>query len=72
MIYVTVAIALIIGAEWGKLRQQTKDKWAFLWIIAIGWILAILLIVKTGLPGPTQFIESVYKPLGELLKPPPS
>ncbi|MEK3725008.1 hypothetical protein [Paenibacillus sp. FSL H8-0034] len=67
-----MAIALIVGAEWGKLRQQTKDKWAFLWIIAIGWILAIVLIVKTGLPGPTQFIESVYKPLGELLKPPPS
>ncbi|SFL14896.1 hypothetical protein SAMN03159341_103484 [Paenibacillus sp. 1_12] len=43
-----------------------------MWILAIGWILAILLIVKPNLPGPTQLIESVYKPLGDLLKPPPS
>jgi hypothetical protein len=67
---VTIVIAIIIGMEWGMLKHQKRERRAFLWILAVGWLLAITLIIQPDLPGPTQFVDALYRPLGNMLKPP--
>jgi len=34
----------------------------------MGWLLAILLLFFPDMPGPTQMIEKLFKPLGKMLE----
>ncbi|WP_019119414.1 hypothetical protein [Brevibacillus massiliensis] len=64
------AVALILFLfEWPKLRHGMKrEKRAFAVLTVIGWALAILLVMYPNLPGPSQVIDKLYKPLGKLLE----
>ncbi|MEH7544974.1 MULTISPECIES: hypothetical protein [Bacillaceae] len=65
----TVLIIMIILFQWSRLKQkQVKEKAALLTLSILGWILAILMLFFPDMPGPTQFIDWMYRPLGELLK----
>jgi hypothetical protein len=65
---ISVVIGMILY-EWPKLnKNQKKEKAAFLTLTAIGCFLAILIIFFPSLPGPTQLVEAMFKPLGKLLE----
>lgn len=66
---VAVIVLLMFLYEWPKINSnQKKEKVAFVALIAIGTLLAILLIFFPGMPSPTQWVEMIYKPLGQLLE----
>ncbi|WP_379967528.1 hypothetical protein [Ectobacillus sp. sgz5001026] len=66
---IIVLIILITWYEWPKMdRKQKKEKAAFITLMAMGGILAILLLFFPDMPGPTQMIETLFKPFGQLLE----
>ncbi|MEY2196586.1 hypothetical protein AB7942_28300 [Neobacillus sp. BF23-41] len=66
---ITVGVVLITLYEWPKINQnQKKEKAAFVTLTAMGWLLSILLLYFPDMPGPTQMIEKLFKPLGKLLE----
>ncbi|WP_026564884.1 hypothetical protein [Bacillus sp. UNC41MFS5] len=66
---ITVVVVLITLYEWPKINQnQKKEKAAFVTLTAMGWMLSILLLYFPDMPGPTQMIEKLFKPLGKLLE----
>ncbi|TBL80284.1 hypothetical protein [Paenibacillus thalictri] len=66
---ITVIVILMILYEWPRLRQHTvKEKSVFVIMTTAGWILALLLVLFPELPGPTQLVDAIYKPLGKLFE----
>lgn len=66
---IIVLMILITWYEWPKMdRKQKKEKAAFITLLAMGGLLAILLLFFPDMPGPTQMIETLFKPLGQLLE----
>lgn len=63
----TFAALLISLFEWPKLKQKPKkDKAVFVSLLLIGWLLSILDLPHT--PGPTTFLEFVFKPFKGLVE----
>ncbi|MBU8919799.1 hypothetical protein BGM25_27810 [Bacillus sp. FJAT-29953] len=55
--------------QWPKLKKhQKKEKAAFLSLTFLGLFLSVLLIFFPEMPGPTQMIDWIYKPLGRLIE----
>ncbi|BCJ87303.1 hypothetical protein [Effusibacillus dendaii] len=55
--------------EWPKMNTQMKrEKTAFAAMTVLGGILAFLLVFYPEMPGPTQFIDAMYKPLVKFLE----
>ncbi|HUC93883.1 MAG TPA: hypothetical protein VMS09_18025 [Paenibacillus sp.] len=48
--------------------KAKKEKAAFLTLAGMGWMLAVTLIINPDMPGPTQIIDAIYRPLGMLLE----
>lgn len=65
---IAVAGLLMFLYEWPKLQHKKKEKAAFTTLTLIGCMLAVLLLYYPELPGPTQLVDAVYKPLGKLLE----
>ncbi|MGP0690230.1 hypothetical protein ACW5UC_27180 [Priestia aryabhattai] len=66
---ITICVVLIVWYEWPKInRNQKKEKVVFVALTAMGWLLAILLLFFPDMPGPTQMIEMLFKPLGKMLE----
>ncbi|MFD0679801.1 MULTISPECIES: hypothetical protein [unclassified Paenibacillus] len=66
---ITVIAVLIAMYEWPKMNQHLKkEKVTFAAITIIGWLLAILLVFNPDMPGPTQMVDAIYKPLGKFLE----
>ncbi|AAY60297.1 hypothetical protein I6G76_00065 (plasmid) [Bacillus cereus] len=66
---ITVCVILMTFYEWPKMDwNQKKEKIAFITLTAMGWLLAILLLFFPDMPGPTQMIEKLFKPLGKMLE----
>ena len=64
-----VLVALIFLYEWPRIHQtQKKEKVAFVALLSLGTILAMVLIWNPDLPGPTQMIDYIYKPFGRMLE----
>jgi hypothetical protein len=64
----TVVSVLIVLFEWPKInRGYKKEKAALLVFTAIGWGLWLLLIIFPDLPGPTQFVQNLLRPLSRML-----
>ncbi|AVX07679.1 MULTISPECIES: hypothetical protein [Priestia] len=69
VIGITVCVVLIFLYEWPKMdRNQKKEKAAFVILTTMGWLLAILLLFFPDMPGPTQMIDMLFKPLGKMLE----
>jgi hypothetical protein len=65
---VTVATILIILFEWSRMnKKQKKEKWTVVILTMSGWILAILLVFFSDIPGPADLINMIFKPLGKFL-----
>jgi len=66
---ITICVVLIVWYEWPKInRNQKEEKVVFVALTAMGWLLAILLLFFPDMPGPTQMIEMLFKPLGKMLE----
>ena len=66
---ITVLIALILWYEGPKINpNQKKDKYALIVLSAMSWVLAALLLFFPNMPGPTELVDQIYKPLGKLLE----
>ncbi|NSL50808.1 hypothetical protein [Calidifontibacillus erzurumensis] len=66
---VSFIIVCIFFIQWPKMKKYSlKEKIVFLSMTFLGWILALLLIIFPDLPGPTQLIDTIFKPLGKILE----
>lgn len=64
-----VLVALIFLYEWPRInRTQKKEKAVFVVLLSLETILAIVLIWNPDLPGPTQMVDYIYKPLGRMME----
>lgn len=66
-----IAAVLIVMAllEWPNLKRgKTRDKIAFVALTVLGGILAVLLVFDPELPGPSNFMNFVFKPLVNMLE----
>lgn len=66
------AFLLIIAIEVPGLvkKRMWRELAAFAVILGVGMSLSILQILGVELPSPITFIEAIYKPFAEWLKPP--
>jgi Na+/melibiose symporter-like transporter len=66
---ITFIFICIILFEWTKLgKGQKKEKAALFSLALIAWALCNLLVFFTNIPGPTDFVDGIFKPLGKLLE----
>jgi hypothetical protein len=62
-------VILMTIYQWPRIgRKQRKERAAFTLLTAIGSALAVLLVYFPDLPGPTQLVEKIYRPLGKMLE----
>lgn len=55
--------------QWIKIKKDNKKEKAVLISLSLlGWILATLLLVFPEMPGPTQLIDNIFKPIGKLIE----
>ncbi|CAG7644065.1 hypothetical protein PAESOLCIP111_04615 [Paenibacillus solanacearum] len=68
-IVVTLVVLFIILFEKPRMaRYPAKDKLAFAVLLAFGWGITLLLVLYPEVPGPTDVVEAIYRPLGRLLR----
>lgn len=65
---VTLIVVCIVIYNWPQVKRHKRDKTAFLVLITIGWFLSIMLMNQPDLPGPTQLIDSIFKPFGDWMQ----
>ena len=69
MLGIAAVLALMILYDWRALPSYTKrEKTAYGALIGLGAILAIALVLDPQMPGPTQWMDVIYKPLVNLLE----
>ncbi|MDF2658892.1 MAG: hypothetical protein K0Q94_1683 [Paenibacillus sp.] len=69
IIGITLMAMAIFLWDWPKLsRQPLGLRTAFIAITMLGWVLAVLLVFFPELPGPTQLVDTIFKPLGKTLE----
>jgi multisubunit Na+/H+ antiporter MnhB subunit len=65
----TVILVFITLYEWPKMKGQMKrEKIAFAALTILGGILAFLLVFYPETPGPTQWMDAIFKPLVTILE----
>ncbi|TMN23231.1 hypothetical protein FH966_10130 [Lentibacillus cibarius] len=71
MVLGIVAVAILITLyEWPKIeKEQKREKKVFVVLTTGSVILGIVLVYFPDMPGPTQLVEAIFKPLGKLLEP---
>ncbi|MGN7470575.1 hypothetical protein [Brevibacillus sp. SAFN-007a] len=58
---------MLFAIEWPRLaRLPRRDKAAFVILLVVGWVLSLMDL--RNLPGPTTFINAIFKPLGQYLE----
>lgn len=60
---ILVTIAVLEGRR--LKAHQRRERFAMIAMCIAGGILAVMLVYNRELPGPTQFIEALFKPLAE-------
>ncbi|MBB6283230.1 hypothetical protein [Geobacillus subterraneus] len=64
-----IMVGLIWWYEWSRLeREQRKERAAVAILLGLGMILAVLLIINPELPGPTQLVNALFRPLGKIME----
>ena len=59
---VTVLLVLIYWLQWPVLEKNVKKvKMAFLSIMIVNWVLAVLLVIFPEMPGPGKMVDFIYK-----------
>ncbi|WP_445487806.1 hypothetical protein [Niallia sp. 03133] len=62
-------LSLIFLYEWPKIEKtEKKERWTFIVLTASSGMLAIILLLYPTIPGPSQFVYALFKPLSGILK----
>ncbi|SDH87525.1 hypothetical protein [Alteribacillus bidgolensis] len=65
---ITVIMVWVYFYEWPRIeKNQKKERRTFVVLTIIGWSLAILLVFFPDIPGPTDFIREIFKPIEKWL-----
>ncbi|MGG1679330.1 hypothetical protein ACIFOT_26945 [Neobacillus sp. NRS-1170] len=65
----TLLVLFMVLSQITKInKNQKKDRVVLIVFSALGWVVANLLIFFPDVPGPTELIDLLYKPLGKLLE----
>ncbi|MFC0214950.1 hypothetical protein ACFFK0_21300 [Paenibacillus chartarius] len=64
---IAASVVLMTLLEWPRLRQA-KLRAAYLLLAISGFTLSVLLLAFPEMPGPTAWIEAVFRPVGRLLE----
>ncbi|WP_126427087.1 hypothetical protein [Brevibacillus marinus] len=65
---ITAVIIVMFWYDWPKMdRKWKRERTVFAVLTMVGGILAILLVFYPEMPGPTQWLATLYKPLAKLL-----
>lgn len=65
---IIVVIIIMFLYEWPKIGGQKKrEKAAHAVVTIMGGMLAFMLVIYPDMPGPTQWIDALYKPLTKWL-----
>ncbi len=66
---VAAVLTLMVLHDWRSMPSYTKrEKMAYCALTGLGAILAILLVIDPQMPGPTQWLDVIYKPLVDLME----
>lgn len=64
-----IIVILMILFQWPKINpNQKKEKAVFITFTILGWLLINIMFIYPNIPGPSQLIDYLYKPLGKLLE----
>lgn len=70
--YILLAIVLSLLAtvvQWLRMKTSPKkERAAYLSIMVLCWALSVLLMIKPGIPGPTELVDALFQPLAKLLE----
>lgn len=65
---ILIIAILITLYEWPKFKKnQNKEKKAFAVLLLTSVTLSIVLLYFPDIPGPTELIDTIFKPFGDLL-----
>jgi len=72
-VWLTIGTLIMVGLiwwyEWSRLgREQRKERAAVAILLSLAAILAVLLIINPELPGPTQLVNALFRPLGKMME----
>ncbi|BCU80582.1 hypothetical protein JIR001_03650 [Polycladomyces abyssicola] len=68
IIGITVVAILLVLYEWPRIKPgRKKEKAALIGLTLIGWSLALALLFDPNLPGPTQLMDTLFRPLTQIL-----
>ena len=66
---IAVLVAAMVLYDWPKMEPHMKrEKIAYVALVGAGAALAVLLVYNPELPGPTQLIEVLYRPVEGIVK----
>ncbi|MFU1794586.1 hypothetical protein ACM1RC_12040 [Paenibacillus azoreducens] len=69
IILVTLLVAVMFLYEFPRMKSgKMKEKAVFTVVASAGWGLALLLMFVPGLPGPTELINYVFRPIWSMFK----
>lgn len=69
MIGMALIVILIWWYEWSRLgREKKKEKAAVAVLLCLTMLLGVILIINPELPGPTQAVNWLFRPLGKMLE----
>ncbi len=69
LIGILIVTLLFTLYTWPKLnKDQRKEKRAFIVLTVMAVFLAVTLLYFPKLPGPTELIDWIFRPLGKVLK----
>lgn len=67
IVVMSVLVCILFALEWPRLSGLPKrDKAAFITLLFVAWVLSMLDL--PNLPGPTTFINALFRPLGQYLE----
>jgi hypothetical protein len=65
---ITVLVSLVTFFQWPKMdRNQRKEKTSYIALAILGWVLSILLVFFPEMDGPTEMLNKLFKPFGQML-----
>lgn len=69
ILFITLLAGLIIWFEWSQLKANGKKEKIVVFVITgMAYTVALLKMYFPHLPGPTELLEVIYKPLSKLLE----
>ncbi|MNI08802.1 hypothetical protein D3C73_618510 [compost metagenome] len=68
MLVLTLIVVAIVFIELPELKGRKRETWSFFGFLLTGWFVSVMLVFKPDLPGPTDWVQALFKPIGQMLK----